>query len=245
MTDFSTFACATHTGKIREHNEDSYLFMPEQGLWVVADGMGGHECGEVASAIVILQIASRIKSGEDLESALRYAHREVLSAAENGIGKRGMGSTVVALEVKGNDYQIAWIGDSRAYLWDGKSLKQLTHDHSVIQELLDSGGVSELDAKQHPFRNILTRSLGGVNNEAINADVVDGSFHQGNKILLCSDGLTSELSDAEIAEILLDFEDEQSAVNRMINTALYHGGSDNITVLLISAHGLMRLGNTF
>lgn len=235
MSDLPSFACATQTGFVREHNEDSYISMPEQRLWVVADGMGGHDCGEVASAIAVSEIAFRIRSGSDLKTALKAAHREILFAVNHGTGKRGMGSTVVALKLNGDYYQIAWVGDSRAYLWNGKSLEQLTHDHSVIQELLDSGEVTELEAIQHPYRNILTRSLGGFSSQPVEVDEINGIFRQGDHILLCSDGLTSEVPDSKISEILRNSDDLQPTVNQMVAAALNQGGSDNITVLLISA----------
>lgn len=234
MTESLFYGAATDTGYMREHNEDSYIALPVYGLWAVADGMGGHNCGEVASAIVAMHIAEQIKAGASLPDALQRAHQAVLSAVGEGIGKPGMGSTVVTLKLNGNQYQVAWVGDSRAYLWNAKTLKQLSHDHSVVQQLIDSGEINEQEAAIHPYRNIITQSLGSTNTDHVNVDSVNGSLSGDDKILLCSDGLTGEVSDQQIAEILISVTDNQNAVRHLINKALDNGGSDNITVVLIS-----------
>ena len=234
MTASLYYGAATDTGLLREHNEDTYIVLPEHGLWVVADGMGGHNCGEVASAIVIMQIAEQIKAGANLTDALQSAHQSVLSAVMEDIGKPGMGSTAVALRIESSQYQIAWVGDSRAYLWHDHSLKQLSHDHSVVQQMLDSGEINEQQAINHPYRNIITQSLGSTYTEQVKVDSVNGELSRDDKILLCSDGLTGEVSDQQIAEILNSAKDNQGAVQHLINQALDNGGSDNITVLLIS-----------
>ena len=234
MTASLYYGAATDTGHLREHNEDTYIALPEHGLWVVADGMGGHDCGEVASAIVVMHIEEQIKAGANFSDALQSAHQAVLSAVEEGIGKTGMGSTVVALKLEDSRYQVAWVGDSRAYLWYDHSLKQLTHDHSVVQQMLDSGEINEQQAIHHPYRNIITQSLGSTYTEQVKVDTVNGRLSGEDKILLCSDGLTGEVSDQQIAEILNSATDNQGAVQHLIDKALENGGSDNITVMLIS-----------
>ena len=155
------------------------------------------------------------------------------SASERGIGARGIGSTVIALQVNSSGYEIAWVGDSRAYIWDGE-LKQISRDHSYVQKLLDSGAITEEEAITHPNRNIITQSL-GADVPQVNVDHVRGQFTPPQKILLCSDGLTDEVLDGEIAVILEQGGDDQSIVNNLISSALMHGGKDNVTVLLVSA----------
>ncbi len=234
MTSSILYAAATDTGLLREHNEDTYIAFPDHGLWVVADGMGGHNCGEVASAIVVMHIAEQIKAGSKLPDTLQSAHHAVLSAVAEGIGEPGMGSTVVALKLNSNQYQVAWVGDSRAYLWNGKTLKQRSHDHSVVQQLIDSGEINEQEAANHPYRNIITQSLGSTNTEQVKIDTVNGQLSGNDKILLCSDGLTGEVSDQKMAEILISATNNQDVVQALIDKALANGGSDNITVMLMS-----------
>ncbi len=223
----------TDIGNKSDHNEDCYFADPETGLWLIADGMGGHEAGEVASAIVSETISQAVRDSSSLVEAIQKSHTAVLSASERGIGAKGMGSTVIALKVIPSGYEIAWVGDSRAYLWDGE-LKQISRDHSYVQKLLDNGTITEEEAITHPNRNIITQSL-GADVPQVNVDHVRGQFTPPQKILLCSDGLTDEVLDGEIAVILEQGGDDQTIVNNLISSALMHGGKDNVTVLLVSA----------
>ena len=228
------YGYGTDIGYKSEHNEDCYFADPETGLWLIADGMGGHEAGEVASAIVSETISQAVsEKSSSLIEAIQESHTAVLSASERGIGARGMGSTVIALQVNPSGYEVAWVGDSRAYLWDGE-LKQISRDHSYVQKLLDSGAITEEEAITHPNRNIITQSL-GADVPQVNVDQVRGQFAPPQKILLCSDGLTDEVLDGEIAVILEQGGDDQTIVNNLISSALMHGGKDNVTVLLVSA----------
>lgn len=226
------FASSTDIGNHSDHNEDSYFADPQLGLWLVADGMGGHEAGEVASAIASETVSNAIKNGTGLVEAIEMAHKEVTEAGVRGQGAKGMGSTIVALLVKGHNFEVAWVGDSRAYLW-GNELRQISRDHSYVQKLLDSGAITEAEALNHPNRNIITQSLGADLSEVV-VDNITGSFIQGQKILLCSDGLSDEVPDGEIAEILRQGGDNQSLSNELIKSALAHGGKDNVTTILIS-----------
>ncbi len=228
---------ATHTGWRREHNEDSYLADPELGLWIVADGLGGEADGEVASAIVVAHVAERLHAGMPLAQALISSHAAVLEAVGEGRGKAGMASTAVGLHISGNVYQVAWIGDSRAYLWNGRQLVRLTRDHSFVQQLVDSGELRREEAARHPYRNILTRCLGSSDASCVIVDTVSGDFYRDDRILLCSDGLTGELADAEIETVFAAGLTVQGTVDRLIERALEHGGSDNVTVLVIAAPG--------
>lgn len=233
MSDIS-FACATDVGRVRDHNEDNFCAVPEDGLWVVADGMGGHAAGEVASAIATEHIVSEVGRGTSLCSAVGGAHRAIIAAAHEGRGTLGMGCTVVALRLFGCDFEVAWVGDSRAYLWDG-CLQPLTRDHSFVQQLIDSGSITEGEARVHPQRSIITQALGAKDLHQVQVDSVTGRLLKGQSIMLCSDGLTGEVEDEQIAAILQNAGSEEQAVESLISAANDNGGSDNITVVLVSA----------
>lgn len=228
------FSAKTDPGKDRDLNQDVFLAAPELDLWLVADGMGGHQSGDVASAITRKTISEGVGSGVSLVDAVRNAHSRILDEAAVREDAKNMGSTVVAVQVEDIDYQVAWVGDSRAYLYDGK-LMQISTDHSYIQDLVGSGAISEEEARSHPSRHLLTRSLGASDSTDVDVSVRRGRFSQGQEILLCSDGLTDELSDDEIQQILALNQDPKDRVDRLVEAALDHGGHDNVTALLFSA----------
>jgi protein phosphatase len=231
----------THTGNVRAGNEDCFFCDDTLGLWLVADGMGGHEAGEVASAIVTQVIADEIRDNHSLSDAIQRSHRSILDATEQGHGAHGMGSTVVAVRrTEPGHWQLGWVGDSRAYLWtkqndDGGELQQISRDHSYVQALLDSGAITEEEMENHPERNVITQCLGSVEIKNVRVDIVEGDWKPKQTILLCSDGLSDELSDARIASILNENPDRSTAVDKLIEAALQNGGRDNVTVVLISA----------
>ncbi len=235
------FSAATHPGLKRDNNEDCFLSDPTSGLWLVADGMGGHEAGEVASAIVRDTIEKLVlQTGNfSLSEAIQTSHQTILSSAENGIGAVGMGSTVVVLFSRNKNYQIAWVGDSRAYLWtpsnDGGTLTRLTTDHSYVQMLFVAGTITAEEVESHPDKNIITQCLGMQELTRVNVDITQGQWQKNQWILLCSDGLTDELGDNAIAQILADNNDSQTAVDELLNKALKTGGHDNITVQIIES----------
>jgi protein phosphatase len=220
---------------VRELNEDSHLALPKLGLWVVADGMGGHEAGEVASGITILEIARSVEQGMPLAEAIESAHRAIQTAALQGEGAANMGSTVVAAKLNGLLYEIAWVGDSRAYLWNG-TLHQLTTDHSYVQLLLNAGLITEREIPGHPSRNIISQALGvgGPDKANIKVDLVSGELGESDTLLLCSDGLSGEVTDDGIATILSETIGNQARVDRLIAAALEAGGKDNITVIVLT-----------
>ncbi|MEO3431489.1 protein phosphatase 2C domain-containing protein [Pelagibius sp. CAU 1746] len=232
----ATLGLQSNVGRVRRHNEDSFAAREDIGLWIVADGMGGAAAGEVASAIVVDVVPRAVEQGADLPQAIAEANRSILDAAASGRGKPGMGSTVVAARLDGRDYTVAWVGDARAYIW-GDRLQRLSRDHSRVQELLDAGMIDESEARNHPHRSVITRVLGGPDGTAADSDQVSGSLEPGQGLLLCSDGLTSEVSDEEIAEILssrpMTNGEGQAAVDRLVSLALDHGGNDNVTVVLV------------
>ena len=230
-------SAATHAGHKRDNNEDTLLSLPERGLWLVADGMGGHEAGEVASAIVRDTLLDQ--QHKSLTQAIQASHRAVLKAAANGEGAPGMGSTIVALRSLGDDYEVAWVGDSRAYLWthteDGGRLERLTTDHSYVQMLLASGVIEEAEVEGHPDKNIITQCLGSYELQEVKVDSVRGQWLKDQWILLCSDGLTDELDDEALARLLFRCRSPRAAVNRLMRAALDAGGRDNITLQLIQS----------
>lgn len=236
----ATLGAQSDVGRVRRHNEDSYAAREDLGLWVVADGMGGAAAGEVASAIAVEVIAREIEGGAELDAAIAEANNAILGAAERGRGRAGMGCTVVAARFSGRNYTVAWVGDARAYLW-GDGLKRLSHDHSRVQELLDAGMISAEEARRHPQRSVITRVLGGPDGTAAVAEQVSGALQPGQGLLLCSDGLTSEVADEEIARVLNGDRSRQNhgqgwgqaAVDRLVSLALDHGGGDNVTVVLV------------
>jgi serine/threonine protein phosphatase PrpC len=236
----TNYSQATDVGLLRDNNEDAICSDAELGLWVVADGMGGHAAGEVASEITVNVIRESVRQGKSLEEAISSAHTAVLDAARDGSGKYGMGSTVVALHSLNSRYQIGWVGDSRAYLWsdrdkDGFSLQQVTVDHSYVQMLYQSGIISAEEMSDHPEKNVITQCLGSVELQELKVDVLEGSWHKSDWILLCSDGLTDTVSDQQICDILHASHDTEEAVATLIRAALANGGKDNISVIVVAA----------
>lgn len=234
------YAAQTDVGKVREHNEDCYRVNTALGLYVIADGMGGHASGEVASAIAVDTIEKQLVSGNNLVTAIEQAHVEILNGVDSGVGKPGMGTTIVAIQLVENDYTLAWVGDSRAYLWDDEII-QLSKDHSLVQMLVDSGQISKAEARKHPRKNIIYQNLGAKEAEKLHVSQKPGSLYKDQKLILCSDGLSDELDDEAIGEIVkhgvAQGSDESEIVARLIDAALASGGSDNVSVILISASG--------
>lgn len=236
-----TSSAASHPGLVRDNNEDSFLSLPEHGMWVVADGMGGHDAGEVASAIVCETVKETRKQNTkiSLSESIHASHRAVLQAAAEGIGALGMGSTVVALHSQDTHYEIAWVGDSRAYLWtntpDGGRLEQLSTDHSYVQMLLESGAITAEELENHPEKNIITQCIGSQELVDVRVDIVRGQWQHDQWILLCSDGLTDEVDDKTIAQVLCDSDDSEVATDQLLHAALTNGGHDNVTVQIIES----------
>lgn len=227
------FGHGTHVGLRREHNEDTYHADASRGFWLVADGMGGHANGEVASAIARDTVAQCVMNGASLNDAIREADKAIIAVSSRRHGVLPMGTTIATLALQGAHYRVAWVGDSRVYLWqDG--LRQLSQDHSYVQQLVAQGSISEADARRHPRRNVVTQALGVTAPEDLEVAMLDGTAVPGMQFLLCSDGLTEDLDDAHIAAILQRRDlSAQECVDQLILGALDGGGSDNITVLLI------------
>lgn len=226
---------ATHPGN-RDHNEDCYVADAALGLGLVADGMGGYACGEVASALVRETIAEAIANSEGLRDAIARAHAVVRQEADSDDSKKGMGSTVIAFRIQGQAYELAWVGDSRAYLWDAASrtLHQITRDHSYVETLLSSGAISYDEAINHPNRNLITQAIGVAGYDGLEIELISGRLGENQQLLICSDGLVDEVVDDEIAEILSAATTLDSAVTTLVQRAVDNGGSDNVTVVIAS-----------
>ena len=228
-------ACVSDVGRSRGHNEDNFGEDAKLGLWVVADGMGGHEAGEIASDLAVSHIFRQVADGTSVAEAVSKAHDLIRRAPSQGIGAPGMGTTVVAAQMTGSRYRIYWVGDSRAYLQGSEGLRRLTADHSYVQRLLDQGVITAEQAKIHPERSVITQCLGVEGLPSVQVGETEGELYDGEVLLLCSDGLTEEVSEADIAAVLGEEAPIQEKAQRLIDKANDNGGSDNITVVLIPA----------
>lgn len=233
MNDESVqFAGRTHAGHKRTHNEDCFEADSALGLFLVADGVGGHSCGEVASDIVRQTIIQQVVNGAGLREAVQASHRAVLARIAEDETTQGMGSTAVVLKLVDTRFDICWVGDSRAYLWD-QQLHQLTQDHNRASELLANNLITPAQAAVHPERHVLTQSL-GVSESLVNTPgEVQGELASGQYVLLCSDGLTDEVDDAVIARIMSDTSSADEKADALLKAALDAGGNDNITALVV------------
>lgn len=229
------FGHLSHVGLRRELNEDTYYANADLGLWLVADGMGGHEFGEVASALAREVIVEKVRQGESLEAAIRSADEEIIRHSRQRREALPMGTTVAAVRITDHRFEVAWVGDSRAYVWNGQ-LCQLSQDHSYVQELVERGAITAEQARSHPHRNVVTQALGVTGTDNLEVETISGRLEPGMQLLLCSDGLTEEVGDADIARIVARTElSAQECVDHLVMAALEHGGSDNITVVLLRA----------
>lgn len=226
----------TDVGLIRASNEDA--FIADNVLFAVADGMGGHNAGEVASALAVasLRNASRagIRNSDEFRTIVQNANTAIYTASLDDSTQRGMGTTLTAVAVvpDGDGHVlIANVGDSRTYLFRGDRLERLTTDHSYVQELVNEGIISAEDARTHPRRNIVTRALGIDRN--VNPDVVSVHLSPGDRLVLCSDGLVDEVPDTHIADVLRQHSVPQDAADALVMTANANGGRDNTTVVVV------------
>lgn len=232
-------AGATDRGRVRPANEDAFAIAPP--IYVVADGMGGHRGGEVAARLAVTTITLReselaAADGDALAAALREANRIILDAAGEDDALRGMATTCTAALVRGRVARIAHVGDSRGYLFRDGRLAQLTEDHSVVAQLVREGYLSPEEAAHHPRRNVILRALGHLPD--LEVDSVEVVLDAGDRILLCSDGLTNELDDGAIEAVLAVDADPQAAADRLVGLANSAGGADNVTVVVIDVRSL-------
>ncbi|MDD4334373.1 MAG: Stp1/IreP family PP2C-type Ser/Thr phosphatase [Desulfotomaculaceae bacterium] len=233
------WASITDTGLVRDLNEDSYCISPENSFFAVADGMGGHRAGEVASqmALQLLKQAldRRLKGGEKPDRALVDSIKEANGAiCRLSAGKpewQGMGTTVTACLKRNGEILIGQVGDSRAYLLRGNHISQLTEDHSLVQELVKNGSITEEEAFTHPRKNVLTRAIG--TGPFLEVDLYHCRVHPGDLLLLCTDGLTRYMRQEELLASVNSSPDLDTAVGDLLKEATGAGGADNITIILV------------
>lgn len=236
-TPMIEFGHLSHVGLRRRQNEDTYFGSVELGLWLVADGMGGHEYGEIASAVARETVVREVRAGKPLIDAIRAADAEIIRLARGRGLPMPMGTTIASASIHDDTYLVAWVGDSRAYLWSEGRLRQLSQDHSLVQDLIGRGALTAEQARQHPQRNVITQALGITEPDHLNIETAAGRLAPGDRLLLCSDGLTEELEDALLERILArDDLSAQECVEHLVLAALERGGSDNITAIVIRRH---------
>ena len=226
------YAGDSNVGRVRSDNEDAFLLAPP--LFAVADGLGGHQAGEVASALAIdtlLETAPRAADLKALGRAVRQANTAVIEAAATGRGKPGMGTTLTAVMLDGTRLAVAHVGDSRAYLLHLGTLEQLTDDHSLVADLVRQGRITAEESRTHPNRSVITRALGS--DMDMMADAFEAQAAPGDRLLLATDGLTSMVPDDEIAHVLATSPTPDAAVDELIDRALAAGGQDNVTVVVV------------
>ena len=219
-------------GLVRGHNEDSFLV--QDPVFAVCDGVGGHAAGEVASAIAVRTISQLAPDTADdarLGAAVDEANSAIISAAQSGQGRDGMGCTASAVVIDGSRMAVAHVGDSRVYLLSGGVLVRITHDHSYVEELVDAGEITADEARVHPSRSIITRALGS--DPDMYADHFTLDVHAGDRIIICSDGLSSMVPDAKIESVAISCATPQAAADTLVSAALEGGGHDNVTVIVV------------
>ena len=230
------YAARSDVGCSRSNNEDNFAAAPEHSLWILADGVGGHDAGEVASEIACQVIREQVASGQDMEAAIVAAHQAILAAPEQGQGRPGMASTVVALRVAETRFEIAWVGDSRCYLWsEQRGLEQISRDHSLVQRLLEEQHINEEEAASHPGRNIVLQALGQENLEKLQVDAIRDQFEPGQILLMCSDGLNDYVKHEDIVASFREHDDVDAIADSLIEKTLANNGADNVTVVLVQA----------
>lgn len=252
-------AARTDTGRKRTGNEDSFCLAPDIGLFVVADGMGGHAAGEVASRLAVDTIQHTLarhlggseqtllgeprpgisRQGNYLLSSIRLANRVIFEAATSRPDYEGMGTTLVAVLARGDALTLAHVGDSRIYQVREEAIEQLSRDHSLVQEQVDDGLLTPDEAHDSQFRHLITRALGI--KSSVDVDVTETPARAGDVLLLCSDGLSDLVEDEEMLAAIREHPDPDEACRALVDRANYRGGDDNITVLIIQVRPPKRV----
>jgi len=230
----------THAGRVRPSNEDFVSVCPDLGFFAVADGMGGHQAGEVASRQALQTLERFLRTylsgcadaGVVLAEGVQEANRVVYQMSLNYPGCRGMGTTLSAVLIRDRRLYLAHVGDSRIYLLQKGRIAQLTEDHSAVQDLVRNGGLTEDQARQHPYRHVLTRALGV--EPLVEVDTARLALQPQDLILLCTDGLSGLLDEEELSRIVYAFDRPDQAVSALVEQALARGGTDNISVVLVA-----------
>lgn len=227
------FGHGTHVGLRRSRNEDTYFADPALGLFLVADGMGGHQHGEVASALARDTVVAQVRGGDSLVEAVRAAASRLETHTRQSRDALPMGTTLAALLLDEARYQLAWVGDSRIYRLD-HSFRQVSHDHSLVQELVQAGQLDPELAARHPQRNVLTQALGVTAANQLHIGMAQGARQPGVGFLLCTDGLTEGMDDAALARTAARTDlAAQECVDHLLLDGLTASGNDNVTVILV------------
>lgn len=230
--DAIAWGARSDVGLVRGHNEDSYLLRAP--LFVVCDGMGGHAAGEVASSIAVEAVGANMPEVADdtlLGAAVEAANQAVIDAGERGEGSPGMGCTASAVYIEGSQMAVAHVGDSRVYLLRNGALVRVTHDHSFVEELVDAGQITADEARVHPSRSVVTRALGS--DPDMYADHFTLEVQNGDRIIICSDGLSGMVPDSELEALAISSALPQAAADNLVSAALLAGGADNVTVIVV------------
>lgn len=237
-TSMSWRSCGiTNVGRVRKLNEDNLLERPEMGLWVVADGMGGHAAGEVASQMIVDNL-KKIHEGisldryiDDVEERLLKVNEKLLEKSRESTKKHTIGSTVVVMIAYRNYCIFMWAGDSRLYRLRDGELRQMTIDHSQVELYVEQGLISREEAQVHPHGNMITRAVGATDDLYLDMDMQ--TMHSGDRYLLCSDGLTKHLVDFEIEDILAEEGDTEETCKVLVDLTLERGAGDNVTAIVV------------
>lgn len=233
-----TSCSSTHVGHVRQINEDSFLDRADIKLWAVADGMGGHHAGDVASSSIVEELdaitpRARLSTYiDEIEDRLISVNRHLRDMAAEHDDNRTIGSTVMAMVALDDHFALLWAGDSRAYLSRNGSVSRLTRDHSQVEELVERGVILPEDAESHPASNVITRAVGASDQLFVDVDVEEAKA--GDKFLLCSDGLYKHIADDELGELLKN-DDLEAICQALIDTTLARGATDNVTVVVVAA----------
>jgi PPM family protein phosphatase len=230
MTFFA--AAATDIGRVRSRNEDSFLLDRDTNLYAVADGMGGHAAGDVASQTAIAAFQSAFHETRSALVAVKSANRAVLERAQADADKIGMGTTLTAMHASGNAIFVAHVGDSRLYRLRERTLVQLTRDHTAAQDRIDHGTMTKLEAMRHPLSSMLTRALGL--RADVDVDLFEEQLQTGDVFLVCSDGLTGMVTDEDLCAMLMQDKSLEELARELVDAANARGGVDNITALLMA-----------
>lgn len=223
----------SHAGIKRSHNEDTYGVNHEQSTFLVADGMGGHDHGEIASALARDYILDGVADNKSIQQAIYDANEAIIASSLEKGSQLPMGTTVAIIQFMNDQYQCAWVGDSRIYRLRDKQLTAISSDHSYVQELVDQQLITPEQARSHPHRNVVTQALGVTDNSELAIATLSGDLQSGDKYLICSDGLTEEVDDDTLEKLLNKNLEPQEICDQLIISALENGGSDNITAIVV------------
>ena len=221
----------SHQGLVRGSNEDAVLENESLGLWAVADGVGGNTCGEVASQLAVQTIERRVRQGESITDAIFAANQAIRDAVDDNPDYQSMATTVVVCHFQEGHFEVAWVGDSRAYLIDQSGMHQLTSDHNVANELFEQGVIEDIDLHDHPGQHELTQALGQLSLENVPKSL--GELHDGDYLLLCTDGLSGVLEDLQILETVRENTTIDTACEALLTQVLDAGAPDNVSFSLI------------